>query len=178
MELRKELSHKPFVLMCLVVRRTGGAAVFYYALGWCVCVRACACVTLVRGAFTEQTVVDSECHYQRCLHTSAVVASQRRRWGTVCSLERRSVGALREGWSRAEALFSAASLQQKMIPKWEIYIILHGEPRCILLILTMSKTALLQYRRRICNLLIYSFLIQSCGQIYLFFPYFPNGMVH
>lgn len=127
MELRKELSHKPFVLMCLVVRRTGGAAA-----GVCVC--ACACVTLVRGAFTEQTVVDSECHYQRCLHTSAVVASQRRRWGTVCSLERRSVGALREGWSRAEALFSAASLQQKMIPKWEIYIILHGEPRCILLI--------------------------------------------
>lgn len=40
MELRKELSHKPFVLMCLVVRRTGGAAVFYYALGWCV--RVCA----------------------------------------------------------------------------------------------------------------------------------------
>lgn len=43
MELRKELSHKPFVLMCLVVRRTGGAAVFYYALGWCVCVRVCVC---------------------------------------------------------------------------------------------------------------------------------------
>lgn len=45
-------------------------------------------VCLDRAAFPRADCsVDSECHYQRCLHTSAVVASQQRRRSTVCRLE-------------------------------------------------------------------------------------------
>lgn len=56
--------------------------------------------------------VDSECHYQHCLHTSAVVASQRRRRGTVCRLERRR-RRRRRGVAGDGAVICAVSLHQR-----------------------------------------------------------------
>lgn len=176
MELRKELSHKPFVLMCLVVRRTGGAAVFYYALGWCVCVRVCVCDARPRcvhraDCSRQWMSLSALSAYQCCRGEPAQEVRNSLQSGEE---ERRgSQGGLEQSRSAVLCRVLAAKNDPKVgniynTPRWTT---VHP-------VNLFSKTALLQYRRRICNLLIYSFLIQSCGQIYFFFPYFPNGMVH